>query len=355
MKRQQYTGLFVAGLALALTTLACGLFNFGSDGPPRNAVVVNVMANTSLQPWLETAVSDFNNASIENSDGDPYYAEITYADAGQAVTEIADGAAPTLWIPDETVWTNLLAEQGIDTYQADCTSVANSPLVIGMWREVAESLGWPGLPLGWLDIGSLAADPSAWNYYSGGQLGNAFRLGHTHPGLSGTGASTLLAVVQAAQAKTDAVTAADIQQPIVQASVSAFEGGVTTFSSDTNALGATMSARGISYLSAAIMYESTVLHFGNGDIVPVYPLEGTFMATHPACINQSAAASTVAGAEAFRDYLLGDAAQQTAVSVGLRPVNDSVTIGAPLIEANGVDLSQPVNVFNTPSVDTIYA
>ena len=53
--------------------------------------------------------------------------------------------------------------------------------------------------LGWLDIGSLAADPSAWAYYSGGQFqGDVLRLGHTHPGLSGSGASTLLAIVQAA-------------------------------------------------------------------------------------------------------------------------------------------------------------
>jgi hypothetical protein len=99
-----------------------------------------------------------------------------------------------------------------------------------MWRPAAESLGWPGLPLGWLDVGSLAADPSAWNYYSGGEFGDSLRLGHTHPGLSGSGTSTLLSIVQAAQAKSDAVTVDEIQEPIVQASVSAFEAAVSWFS-----------------------------------------------------------------------------------------------------------------------------
>lgn len=355
MKRDRYSGLLLAGLALVFTTLACSLFTFSGDGPPNNAVVIDVTANTSLTPWLETAASDFNNADLENSAGDPYYVQLTSVDAGQAVTELTAGSAPTLWIPDDNVWTNLLAEQGNNNYQTDCVSIAESPLVIGMWREVAESLGWPGLPLGWLDIGSLAADPSAWNYYSGGELGNTFRLGHTHPGLSGTGASTLLAVVQAAQAKTDAVSVTDIQQPIVQASVGAFEGGVTTFSSDTAALGQTMTARGITYLSAAIMYESTVIQYGNSNIVPVYPLEGTFMATHPACINQAANSDAQDGARAFRDYLRAEAAQQTAVSFGLRPVNNAVAADGLMNAGNGVDLSQPTAIFNAPSVDSVYA
>jgi Ca-activated chloride channel homolog len=355
MKIKNFRGILLLISMMGLSMIACSLFDFSSDGPPGDAVVIEVVANSSLEPWMATAVSNFNAAAIENSSGNPFYVTYTIVDAGQAVTQLTAGATTALWIPDEEVWVNLLADQGNSNFQGDCISVAESPLVIGMWRDVAEALGWPGLPLGWLDIGSLAADSSAWNYYSGGQLGDAFRLGHTHPGLSGTGASTLLAVVQAAQAKTDAVTIADIQQPIVQASVGAFESGVTWFSSDTMALGSTMSERGVTYLTAGIMYESTVLQYGNEAIVPVYPLEGTFMATFPACINQASDSDAQAAADAFRQYLLDEQGQNFAVGAGLRPVNDAVSIGSPLDVAHGVDLTQPVNVFNAPSVDTIYA
>jgi Ca-activated chloride channel family protein len=224
-----------------------------------------------------------------------------------------------------------------------------------MWRPVAESLGWPGLPLGWLDVGSLAADPSAWDYYSGGEFGDNLRLGHTHPGLSGSGANTLLAIVQAAESKTEAVTSEDIGQPIVQASVSAFEAAVSWFSTDTAILGQTMSERGIQYLGAAVMYESTVVTYGNGEIVPIYPFEGTFVAGHPACINDASSAETKEAAGLFRDYLIGEDAQQLAVNNGLRPVNNNVTIGPPLDAAHGVEIDQPVAVFNPPSVETIYA
>ncbi|MFB0537190.1 MAG: substrate-binding domain-containing protein, partial [Anaerolineae bacterium] len=341
---------------LGLTTMACSLST--SKGPPRNAVLVEVVANSSLTPWLRSAINDFNEAKIETATGKSVFASLNPVEPGQAVTDMtADAYLPTLWIPDSEVWVNVLAERGQTSFQGNCVSVAESPLVIAMWRPVAESLGWPGRSLGWLDIGSLAADPSAWAYYSGGQFGPTLRMGHTHPGLSGTGTSTLLAIVQAAESKTDAVTVEDIQNPIVQASVSAFEGTVSWFSTSTDQLGQTMRERGIGYLGAAVMYESTVTRYGVGDpdIVPIYPFEGTFVATHPACVNGSASAEIQEAATLFRDYLLGQEAQQLAVANGLRPVNDSVTVGAPLDAARGVDLSQPEVVFNPPTVDTIYA
>ncbi|MDH4137276.1 MAG: VWA domain-containing protein, partial [Anaerolineae bacterium] len=80
-----------------------------------------------------------------------------------------------------------------------------------------------------------------------------------------------------------------------------------------------------------------------------------FVATHPACLNSAASAETQEAATLFRDYLLGQEAQQLAVANGLRPVNDSVIVGAPLDAAYGVDLSQPEVVFSPPTVDTIYA
>lgn len=357
MELNRHRGLALLALMLLSAALACGLPGSDDpDEPPRNATVITVMANDSLAPWLTNAAAEFNETETEGPDGKPFFAVVDAVESGLAVTQLSESTAGTgLWIPDDQVWVNVLAGEGNSDFQGDCRSVAQSPLVIAMWRPVAESLGWPGLPLGWLDIGSLAADQSAWNYYSGGEFGDALRLSHAHPGLSGTGGSTLLALVQAAQSKIEAVTADDIQQPIVQASVGAFESAVTWFSNSTDGLGATMFERGVSYLGAAVVYESTVVQHGQGEIVPIYPLEGTFMATHPACTNQSAGEDVRAAAVAFRDFLLGETGQQQALAHGLRPVSSGIPLAAPLDESNGVDPSQPSIVFNPPSVESLFA
>jgi Ca-activated chloride channel homolog len=349
----KYHGLILL-LILLVPAMACQLLP--SSGPPRNAIIVEVTANTSLGAWLTTVTEDFNGRR-ESVDGRPVHVNLSLVESGRAAADmLAGGEQPALWLPEETVWTEVVAAGGPVDFRADCRSVAESPLVIAMWRPLAESLGWPAVSLGWLDIGSLAADPSAWSYYSGGEYGEVLRLGHTHPGLSASGASTLLAIVHAAEGKTEAVTVAEIEQPIVQASVGAFEAAVSWFSPTTVSLGETMRERGVTYLGAAVMYESTVVEYGGGDpaIVPIYPFEGTFVATHPACLDSGAAAEVQQGAALFRDYLVSEPAQQVAADHGLRPVNAQVEASA--LHAHGrLDLAEPQRVFAAPSVDTIYA
>lgn len=320
-----------------------------------SVVQVRVLVNAAAEDYVTAAAVAFADANVRTPSGNRVEVTVQTLEAGEAVVALVSGeSSAELWIPDDKVWANIAADQGNADFQTDCTSVAQSPLVIGMWRDVASLFGWPGRELGWLDVGSIAADQTAWQYYSGGQYGEALRLGHTHPGLSGSGASTLLALVQAAESKTDAVTVADINQPIVQASVSAFEGGVSWFSKDTETLGATMADRGPEFLGAGVMYESTALAEGRGNIVPIYPFEGSFIATHPGCVNTSRPDDQQEAAQTFRDWLAGPEGQTVAVTYGMRPLDDSVDTAA-LSAFDGVDLAQPSTVFAAPSVDTVYA
>jgi len=356
--------VFVVAGALALAACSRAPSGTTSKAPvaPANAFRIRVTANAGLTPWIEQAVDKFNQSGTKLAAGKPVFVDVSIVEAGQAVSDMTDGTSlPALWIPDDAVWAAVLAKRGQTGYQANCVSVAQSPLVIAMWRPIAEALGWPGRALGWLDVGTLAADPSEWAYYSGGKYGAALRIGHTHPGLSGSGVSTLLAIVQAARSKTDPVTVADINDPIVQASVKAFEGAVASFSPSTDKMGETLYQRGSDFMGGGVEYESTLINNGGGggdtDLVAIYPFEGTFMATHPACVNDGADAQTQEAAKLFRDYLLKSDVQQTAVSAGLRPATASagVSLGAPFDAEHGVDPAQPKVVYGAPSVDTLFA
>ncbi len=344
-------------LSLLLTpALACGGFQAGVS----NGYTIEVIANPGASPWLTQAAQAFNEKPPKLENGRAVQVTLRSMEAGQVVAALsgdAPGPAPALWVPDDPVWTDILAEKGQAAFQGDCASLASSPLVIAVWRPLAEALGWPGRSLGWLDMGSLAADPSAWLYYSGGQFSSRLRLSHTNPGLAHSGSSTLLAVVQAALSKTEPVSAEEVQQPMVQASVGAFESAVSSFGADTELLGQAMRQRGVNYLGAAVLYESTVLRYAEGDpqLIPVYPFEGTFVATHPACLNRAVDGDAQQAARLFRDYLLGEKAQELAVANGLRPARSETPLRAPLDAAHGVDLAQPAVVFAPPSAANIYA
>lgn len=355
MKRKQ--SFWAAVVALLLVTAVAGCGGSSSSQPPRNSIEVVVLANGSAAPWLTAAALAVNEQAIELASGETLFVGVVSRESGEAVAALHSETPVDLWVPENETWPALLAESGNPSFADNCQSLAQSPLVIGMWQPIAESLGWPSLDLGWLDIGSLAADPSAWAYYSGGQYGDELRIGHTHPGVSGSGASTLLAIVQAAQSTDDPVGAVDMDSPIVQASVASFESAVTWFSPSTDALASTMRQRGAGYLGAGIMYESDVLRYQGGEpaLVPIYPFEGTFMATHPACVNQAADSDKQAAAQAFIDYLLSDDGQTLANAHGLRPVSNSVTITAPLSAANGVQLDQPAVVYPNVSPAAIFA
>lgn len=358
----------VVGCVLVLIACACVacfalqagdvLPDFGGNEAniPDNAVVVDVYANTNVAPWFEQMTATFNQEQQETSPDRPGYVRLTSMEAGEAVVSLTEEQqSAAVWVPDDEVWVDVLSNyaQSGDADRWQCQSSATSPLVLAMWRPIAHALGWPGEPLGWLDVGSLATDTNAWAYYSGGRFGERMRIGHAHPGLSASGANTLLAIAHAATFRGEGVTAADVSTPAVRASIETFESGVSWFGSDPESLGRTMRERGMDYLSAAVVYESTIARYGAGEdeIVAVYPFEGTFVATHPVCIDQEASAEVQAVAAQFRDLLLSADGQTAAAQHGLRPVSGNVTPP----EAHGIDLDSPERILPDPTAEAIEA
>jgi Ca-activated chloride channel family protein len=198
--------IVVAALLLA----ACG----NTDQPAGNALVLRWTYSTSLTDWASASAADFNSQNFKTDSGRPIWIEASAVDAGQAVTDmVGGGELPVLWTPADPSWIAVLHQQAGNTvFLENCISVAESPLVIAMWEPVARALGWPGRTLGWLDVASLAADPSAWAYYSGGPWSATLRTGHAHPGLSDAAAPPGPGPRGEA---TDAVTAEDVQNAVV--------------------------------------------------------------------------------------------------------------------------------------------
>ena len=161
-----------------------------------------------------------------------------------------------------------------------------SPVVIAMWKPMAEAIGWGKKPIGWSDILALAANQKGWQTYGYPQWGQ-FKFGHTHPQYSNSGLISLFAEVYAATGKTAGLTLADVDKPHTAEFVQGIEKSVVHYGSSTGFFGRKMFASGPQYLSAAVLYENMVIEsYDSADklafpVVAIYPKEGTFWSDHP--------------------------------------------------------------------------
>ncbi len=211
-----------------------------------------------------------------------------------------------------------------------------SPVVIAMWRPMAEALGWPTKEIGWGDVLKLARDPKGgWASIGHAQFGS-FKLGHTHPEYSNSGLISLLAEAYAGADKKDDLTVADVMKPETVEFVRGIERSVVHYGSSTGTFAKAMFTNGPTYLSAAVLYESSVVESydrkkyppTNGfdrdewPVVAIYPKEGSFYSDHPIGVVERPEWVTDEHRAAAADYiahLRAPEQQVKAIDSGFRP------------------------------------
>jgi Ca-activated chloride channel family protein len=326
--------------------LALGACQSGQTASPTpaNARPIRVAYASSLDEWFVPMVGQFNAQNISDGQGKVWQISAWPLASGAIVEAMAaaDQAPYDVIIPANKIWADLLAarrqERGFAPLPgltaAECTPVAQTPVVLATWQPMAEVLGWPSRQFAWNDITDLALSPSAWAGYDFPEWG-ALTYGHAHPVLSDAGLMALLGQAYAASGRgADSVlTAGDIASETVQSYVRVVERSVARYAGDSTGLIAQMRARGMGYLHLAIGYESDVIRAekisgaNSPGLVAIFPAE-TPLAEFNVC-GESAAAGAIAG------FLLAEGQQRAAVAAGFRPVAAGVAPVAPL-NANAV-------------------
>jgi Ca-activated chloride channel family protein len=338
-----------------------------STAPPANAVVVRISYGSEKKAFLEDSIAAFQRTSPKGSSGRPIRIEAVAEGSAESMEAILAGqSTASVWSPASSFLIDVLndrwaeAHPGLganDKLVAEAPSLMLSPVVIAVWEPMARALGWPGKALGWSDVAQFATQAEGWSRFGHAEWGD-FKLGHTHPRYSNSGAIALVAATYAGAGKTRDLSAEDVARAApfvkrVQANIVHY-GRSTGFFSDK------MFTRGPAYLSAAVLYENLVAEsrldskYANMPfpVVALYPKEGTFWADHPYAILNlpSVSAEVRDGAERFRQFLLGAERQRTALSrFGFRPVDTSIPLGAPIDAAHGLDPAQPKNVLPNPA------
>jgi Ca-activated chloride channel family protein len=303
--------------------------------PAAVAVEVVLHYGSEKAGWVEEEMARFNATPATTRSGRFIKVVGRAMGSEEEARAISLGQArPTVFWPASSVNLRGVAAAG--------PSLARSPLVIAMWRPMAENLGWPGRALGWRDIVEVTTDPDGWGG-RGHPAWGRFKLGHTHPRYASSGLLALLAEAHAGADKTSALSQADLDAPATRAFMTEIEESVVHYGRSTGFFAEQMGARGPGYLSAAVLYENLVIErrgmeAADGDLVAIQPVEGTLWADHPYTILNGAwvDADERAGAEAFLAFLQSPAAQGRARQYGFRPPAGELTPGAPFDLAHGV-------------------
>ena len=350
---------------LSLLMSACGALGdvIGSS------VTVSIVYGSEKREWLEPLVQQYNDARNQTSEGNTIVVEATAMGSIESVRGIIEGTIqPTVWSPASSVYVPVANSEWKKSHPDDLVTgspndLVLSPVVIAMWRPMAQALGWPDKALGWEDIAQLAISEEGWSAYGHPEWGQ-FKFGHTHPAYSNSGIVSIIAETYAGLGKQRGLTESDLQSAELKEFMSEVESSVIHYGTSTGFFGERMFERGPSYLSAAVLYENLIVAQEtkriNGQssqipVVAIYPKEGTFWSNHPYAVLNApwVTAEQKEAAGLFETFLLDKLQQLKSLEFGFRPADPSIPLTSPLDTQHGVDTNQPQTILEIPSAPVI--
>ena len=337
-----------------------------SNSAPRGALELVFPYGSEKEKWIADVTAAFNRSNTKTPNGKTIFVRAMPMGSGETVDNILSGQLQAhLASPASAAFIKLgnaesRAKTGKDLI-GNTDNLVLSPVVIAMWKPMAEALGWGKRPLGWSDILALSRNDKGWEAYGFPQWGK-FKFGHTHPEFSNSGLISLFAEAYAASKKTAGLNLADLEKPQTKQFLAGVEQSVVHYGSSTGFFGRKMFSNGPEYLSAAVLYESMVVESYSQNnlafpVVAIYPKEGTFWSDHPIGIvdRDWVTPEHREAAKIYIQYLLARPQQEKAMQYGFRPAALDITLAAPLDTAHGIDPQEPKTTLEVPSVDVINA
>ncbi len=359
-------GVLALALAFCKPATPTPSGSFPSEAPPEKTLTLVFTYGSEKQKWIEALTKDFLATKPKTKGGSLIKVQALPMGSGDCVNEVLSGKRqPHLISPASAAFLKLGTAESQAKFGkpliGEPVNLVLSPVVIAMWKPMAEALGWPEKAVGWKDIQQMALNPQGWASRGFPQWG-AFRFGHTHPEYSNSGLISVLAEVYAATGKVRGLEQVDVQKPETAAYLEQIEHAVVHYGESTGFFGRKMFSGGPQYLSAAVLYENMVIESTAEPnlpfpVVAVYPKEGTFWSDHPAAIvdRDWVTPEHREAAKQYLEFLTARPQQERAMKFGFRPGDVSIPLGAPFDAEHGVDPKEPQTTLDVPEAGVIRA
>lgn len=296
---------------------------------------------------MQEIVTRFNRAGYKTPSGQTMSIAATKLDASDIVDAVRAGRFNVV-NPDSSLWLAQLDAGRERPLVGESARYAVTPIVVAMWRETAQALGYPQKPIGWRDVLNKARSDANFRW--------------SHPSTSSaSGVLAALAEFYAGANKTRALTEDDVTNRAVLDYVAALEKTVRYYGEGEQVTIDQWLAKGRNYLDAAVVSERWVIYFNGKSqqkLIAIYPIEGTLWQDHPLALIEQPSLSDDQRLtyRKLRDFVLTPEIQKLVLQAGYRPVDLNLKLddpASPIRASNGVDPAQPQTTLQMPSAAVI--
>ncbi len=266
-------------------------------------VTMTVNANPDIYPVITEAAQRLENGDT-TVDGRCVTVEVTRQDSVYSLRDVsAGGAIADVWVPESTVQLQYarVSEGGRAVLPETGTSLAHSPIVLAMPRDLAEAQGWPDGQISWASLFQAEGD-----------------VGVVDPTMSAVGLTAVLALGQIAGqlAGGDSV-----------AGLLALQRRISAVAPRTGALIA-LNLEAFTADEHSIWQNNSI--DGTDPLAAVYPAEGSPVLDHPFVPLAGADPVKAEATAALLQHLTDEAGLSALEANGFRsPVDDSAPFATP--------------------------
>ena len=315
--------------------------------PAPTTATLDLAYSPEKDALMQDIVARFHKANYKTPSGLPMKIVATKMDAADIVEQARAGKFTAI-SPDSSLWLAQIDAGRDRALVSESTRFAVTPIVIAMWSDVAQALGYPQKQIGWQDLLAKAKSDANFKW--------------SHPSTSSaSGLLATLAEFYAGANKTRGLTEEDVKNRATLDYVSALEKTVRYYGEGEQATIDQVLARGRNYLDAFVVSERLVIYFNGKSsqkLVAIYPVEGTLWQDHPLALLEQPGLTDEQRLtyRRLRDFVLSPEIQKVILQTGYRPVDLNLRLddpASPIKTANGVDPAQPQTTLQMPSAAVV--
>ena len=339
MKRVSFAVLFFILCAAVL----CSCLSSGKK-PSENSFSGGVFQSGTIRILSGSENKELSEILAECSEKTGVGIEMTYKGSVDIMNELKNGAADydAVW-PASGIWISLGDEQHLIKHDQ---SISSSPVVFGIRKSVAESLGFTSGKVSVKDIlNAITSDKLSFCMTSATQ--------------SNSGASAYIGFLYALAGKTSALTAEDLNSPELRKNIASLLSGINRSSGSSDWL-KDMFLEG-SY-DAMVNYESLIIAAnreltaaGREPLYAVYPYDGLTVADSPLAYVDHGNSDKEKAFLKVQEYLLSGEAQEKIRRTGRRTAfTEDYSDYSEVFRTDwGIDTSKILSPITMPAEDTL--